>query len=212
MESTGTQPEQTTQLTELAPNAALLVIDVQKGFGNPSLLALGRSNPAAEENIRALLDAWQDAGRPVVFVRHSSLEPGSPLHPDTPGNELQDFVEKRRTAEGRRGPEVLIEKTVNSAFIGTPDLADWLEAQGIRQLVTAGIQTNRCVETTARMGGNLGYDVVVPIDATYTFGDTGPGGEHLTADELSLATAVNLHGGGFARVVSTAEVLAALGG
>ncbi len=37
----------------------------------------------------------------------------------------------------------------------------------------------------------------------------GPDGAVLTADELTRATAVNLRGGGFADVVSTAELLRA---
>lgn len=193
--------------SELAANAALLVIDVQQGFDDPSLARLGRNNPAAEKNIELLLDAWQRTGRPVVFARHTSLESGSPLRAGTPGHDLQDFVRERRG----RGPELLVEKTVNSAFIGTPDLGDWLTGEGIRQLVIVGIQTNRCVETTARMGGNLGYDVLVALDATYTFGDSGPEGERLTADQLALATAVNLHGGQFARVVATGDLVSAAG-
>ena len=64
-----------------------------------------------------------------------------------------------------------------------------------------------CVETTARMAGNLGYGVTVVLDATRTFDLAGPDGSVLTADELTRATAVNLHGGGFARVVTTAQVL-----
>ncbi|MGY4388574.1 nicotinamidase-related amidase [Streptomyces sp. TE12347] len=70
-----------------------------------------------------------------------------------------------------------------------------------------GIQTNMCVETTARMAGNLGYDVLVPLDATHTFDLAGPEGLALTADELARATAVNLQGGGFARVTTTAALL-----
>lgn len=195
--------------SELATNAALLVIDVQQGFDDPALARLGRNNPAAEKNIELLLDAWQRTGRPVVFAQHTSLESGSPLRAGTPGHDLQDFVQERR---GRgRGPELLVEKTVNSAFIGTPDLGEWLTGEGIRQLVVVGIQTNWCVETTARMGGNLGYDVLVALDATYTFGDSGPEGEWLTADQLALATAVNLHSGRFARVVATGDLVSAAG-
>ena len=59
------------------------------------------------------------------------------------------------------------------------------------------------------MAGNLGYEVTVPIDATHTFDLEGPGGLRLSADDLARATAVNLAGGEFAAVVSTAEVLAA---
>ncbi|MFJ2746761.1 cysteine hydrolase family protein [Streptomyces sp. NPDC087297] len=192
----------TTTAIEIAPDSALLVIDVQQGFDEESFWG-PRNNPAAEDNIAALMDAWRAAGRPVVLVRHASVQPGSVLAADHPGHAFKDLVEKRR--EGA----LVITKTVNSAFYGTPDLADWLTARGIGQLVLVGIQTNMCVETTARMAGNLGYDVLVPLDATHTFDLTGPQGLSLTADELATATAVNLQGGGFARVVTTADLLPA---
>jgi nicotinamidase-related amidase len=64
-----------------------------------------------------------------------------------------------------------------------------------------------CVETTARVGGNLGHRVSVALDATRTFDLAGPDGSTLTADELTRATATNLHGGGFARIVSTDQAL-----
>ncbi|MFD7838476.1 cysteine hydrolase family protein [Streptomyces sp. NPDC059761] len=190
---------------ELAPNAALLVIDVQKGFDDASYWG-PRNNPAAEANIAALMDAWQQSGRPVVLVQHASRTPGSVLAADRPGHAFKDFVAERAGKES-----LLITKTVNSSFYGTPDLAAWLTAEGIGQLVVSGIQTNMCVETTARMAGNLGYDVLVPLDATHTFDLAGPEGLRLTADQLATATAVNLQGGGFARVVSTARLLAASG-
>lgn len=100
-------------------------------------------------------------------------------------------------------------KTVNSAFYGEPDLDAWLRGAGIEQVVIVGIQTNMCNETTARMGGNLGYDVVFPLDAMHTFDLAGPFGWAATAEEPTRATAVSLHGGRFARVVTTAEVLSA---
>ncbi|MEV6728069.1 cysteine hydrolase family protein [Streptomyces sp. NPDC051364] len=189
----------------LAPNAALLVIDVQKGFDDASYWG-PRNNPAAEANIAALMDAWQESGRPVVLVQHASRAAGSVLAADRPGHAFKDFVADRAGQES-----LLITKTVNSSFYGTPDLAAWLTAQGIGQLVVSGIQTNMCVETTARMAGNLGYDVLVPLDATHTFDLEGPDGLRLTADQLAAATAVNLQGGGFARVVTTAQLLAASG-
>jgi nicotinamidase-related amidase len=178
--------------------AALIVIDVQEGFDDPSWGE--RDNPDAEANIGRLVAAWADASRPIVLVRHDSVSPGSPLGAGTPGNALKDVV-----ADAPH--DLFVTKQVNSAFYGEPDLHAWLQDSGIRQLVITGIQTNMCVETTARMGGNLGYDVVLPIDATHTFDLEGPGGVRLTAAELARATAVNLAGGGFARVVTTDEVL-----
>ncbi|MEU3406102.1 cysteine hydrolase family protein [Streptomyces sp. NPDC006670] len=188
---------------EIAPDSALIVIDVQKGFDDSSFWG-PRDNPAAEGNIAALMDAWEESGRPLVLVRHASLRPGSVLAADSPGHAFKDVVAERAGRES-----LLVTKTVNSSFYGTPDLGEWLTAQGIRQLVVVGIQTNMCVETTARMAGNLGYEVLVPLDATHTFDLTGPGGLTLTAAQLAAATAVNLHGGGFARVVTTAELLTA---
>ncbi|MEU2164606.1 cysteine hydrolase family protein [Streptomyces sp. NPDC019208] len=193
---------------EIAENAALVVVDVQKGFEEEVFWGR-RNNPGADENIASLIDAWQSSGRPVVFVRHDSSKPGSPLRAGRTGNEFKDYVERRR-GQGD-GPELLVTKTVNSAFYGTPDLAAWFGSQGVRQFVVAGIQTNMCAETTARMGGNLGYEVLFALDATYTFDLAGPFGWSLGADELARATAVTLHGGGFATVVTTDELVAAAG-
>ncbi|MFF1530109.1 cysteine hydrolase family protein [Cellulomonas sp. NPDC058312] len=184
---------------DLTPDTALVVIDVQQGFDDASFWGR-RDNPDAEQHIGLLLDAWQASGRPVVVVQHTSVS-SAPLLADAPGHALKPVVADAR-------PALLVDKQVNSAFYGTPDLHAWLTAAGIRQLVLCGIQTNMCVETTARMAGNLGYDVVLPLDATHTFDLAGPDGTVLRAEDLARATATNLHGGGFARVVTTAEVLA----
>ncbi|MGW7415972.1 cysteine hydrolase family protein [Streptomyces sp. NPDC054863] len=194
---------------DITQNTALVVVDVQQGFEDSDFWG-PRNNPAADDNIAALLDTWQSTGRPVVFVRHDSVKPGSPLHPDHPGNVLKPYVEERR-GKGP-GPELFLSKTVNSAFYGAPDLDAWFKAAGITRFVVAGIQTNMCAETTARMGGNLGYDVLFALDATYTFDQEGPFGWTLTADEIARATAVTLHGGGFATVTTTAELVTAAKG
>ncbi|MFF4588150.1 cysteine hydrolase family protein [Streptomyces sp. NPDC001388] len=193
---------------DIAENAALVVVDVQKGFEEAGFWG-ARNNPGADGNIAALIDVWQSSGRPVVFVRHDSTSPRSPLRPGYEGNGFKAYVEERR-GKGA-GPELLLTKTVNSAFLGTPDLGAWLTAQGISQIVVAGIQTNMCAETTARMGGNLGYDVLFAYDATYTFDLEGPFGWRRSAEEIAQASAVSLHGGGFARVVTTKEIVGAAG-
>ncbi|MFF0077244.1 cysteine hydrolase family protein [Streptomyces sp. NPDC005494] len=192
---------------EITENAALVVVDVQLGFEDEEYWG-PRNNPEADRNIAELLDAWQASGRPVVFVRHDSQKPDSPLRVGGPGNAFKGYVEERR-GKGT-GPELFLTKSVNSAFYGTPDLDAWLREAGVRQFVVAGIQTNMCAETTARMGGNLGYEVFFALDATYTFDAAGPWGWKLSADELARATAVTLHGGGFANVVRSEELVAAV--
>lgn len=183
---------------DVQKNAALIVIDVQKGFDQSAVWGR-RNNPDAERNIVALCDKWEATGRPIVCVRHSANRVVSPFAPWSPGRNLKPELVHVRF-------NVTVEKTVSSAFIGTPDLDEWLTAQRIRQIVVVGIQTNMCVETTARMGGNLGYDVVVPLDATHTF-DIKADGRTITADELTQVSGANLSAGHFARITTTADLL-----
>ncbi|MFF0741304.1 cysteine hydrolase family protein [Streptomyces sp. NPDC004111] len=192
---------------DIEPNAALIVVDVQKGFEDESFWGR-RNNPDADGNIAELITAWQETGRPVVFVRHDAPVPDTPLRPGRPGHDFKDYVQER--LEQGSGPDLLVTKSVNSAFYGTPDLDAWLKQANIGQFAVAGIQTNMCVEVTARMGGNLGYQVLLPLDATHTFDLTGPFGWKQSADELSRSTAISLHGGRFAEIVTTADLLAAI--
>ena len=180
----------------MADRNALVVVDVQQGFEDA---AWGPgNNPACLPNIHRLLLEWRRHGQPVVIVRHDSTSPDSPLRPGQPGNDLDEIV---------AGPhDLLIVKSVNSAFYGTPSLDDWLRAEGISRVTVCGITTNHCCETTARMAGNLGYETAFVLDATRTFDRVGPDGEVVSADELARVTAANLHGE-FARVVSTADAI-----
>jgi nicotinamidase-related amidase len=172
---------------------ALLVVDVQRGFDDESYWG-PRNNPDCEANIGRLIDHWRERKRPVVFVRHDSTEEQSPLRPGQDGNEFKAVV----TGE----PDLLVTKHTNSCFYGDPDLHRWLQDRKINRLAICGITTNHCCETTARMAGNLGYDVHFVVDATHTF-DRGT----LNADQLMHATATNLDGE-FATVVTTDEALA----
>ncbi len=107
-------------------------------------------------------------------------------------------------------PDLLVTKHVNSAFHGQPDLDAWLRARQLDGFVLSGITTNHCCETTARVGGNLGHQVLFALDATHTFDRRAPDGSVVTADELARVTASNLNGE-FATVVGTAQLLGPAG-
>jgi len=183
----------------LKPNAVLIPIDLQQAFDDP---AWGRrNNPGLEAEGLRLLAAWRHAGRRVVTVKHNSSEPGSTLRPGQSGNAFKPGFEPQ-------AGETLIEKTVNAAFIGTALEAD-LRAQGIDQILVFGLTTDMCVSTTARVGANLGFEVMVVGDACATFDQQAPDGEAMSAELLHWAHLTTLNTE-FARVVKTDEVIAAL--
>lgn len=177
-----------------AGRRALIVIDVQAGFDDP--VWGRRDNPDCERNIERLIEAWRLRGDPVVVVRHDSTSSASPLRAGQPGNDLRPGVDG----------DVLITKSVNSAFYGHPDLHRWLSDRDIVALTICGVTTNHCCETTARMAGNLGYDVDFVIDATHTFDRMGTDGRVIPAEQVARMTAANLQGE-FAAVRITDEVV-----
>ena len=187
-------------ITVTPADAALLVVDVQRGFDDPSWGR--RNNPALEARVAELLSAWRAADRPVLHARHMSTLPASPLRPGQRGNGF------KADATPRSG-EPVIEKRVNSCFIGT-SLDEDLRRAGIRGLVLAGLTTNHCVSTTARMAGNLGYAVWVVSDATAAFDRTGPD-ETLYPAELVHAMALSDLHGEFAAVTDTRTLIAEAG-
>lgn len=183
----------------LPVNATLLVIDVQQGFNDPRWGE--RNNPQAEANIARLLRAWRATHRPVVHVQHTSTQPTSPLHPEQPG------VAFKPEAHPQPG-EPIVQKSVNSAFIGT-DLEARLRAAHVGTLVIVGLTTDHCVSTTTRMAGNLGFHVHLIGDATATFAKVGPDGRTYAAQDVHDVHLASLHGE-FADVTTTNAVLDAL--
>lgn len=185
----------------LFARTALLVVDVQKGFLTHDRNIGPRSNSKGIANIARLIAAFREAHVPVIHVRHNSVEPNSPFRPELPGNAVMD--EAREIAG-----EMVIEKAVNSAFIGT-DLEQRLRSADIDTLAICGATANHCVETTARMAANLGFKVVLVGDAVWAYGQIGPDGVRHSAEAVHAMTLANI-AGEFGRVVTTADVFAAL--
>ena len=183
----------------LPKNAALVIVDLQKAFDDARYQP--RNNPEAEANTARLLAAWRQTNRPVIHVQHLSREPDSPYRPGQPGCDFKDEV---RPQAG----ELVVQKSTNSAFVDT-GLGPHLDDQGIGTLVVTGVATNNCVEATARMAGNLGYETYLVADATATAARTDLAGRVWRAEEIQALTLANLHGE-YASVTTTEEVLARL--
>jgi nicotinamidase-related amidase len=182
-----------------ALRTTLLVVDLQQGFDARSWGR--RNNPQLEPRASEILRAWRGAGRPVVHVRHMSTDPSSPLRPGQPGNEFKPEA-------APEAGEAVIEKRVNSAFIGTTLETD-LRRAGCRGLIIVGLTTNHCISTTARMAANPGFATWVVSDATATFDRVGPDGVTHRAEQIHAIALSDLHGE-FATVIDSRAVVSAL--
>jgi nicotinamidase-related amidase len=181
---------------DLSGKPALIVIDVQIGFDDPSWGA--RNNPHAEHNIGRLLAFWRQTRRKIFHIRHDSPNPTSPLRPRQWGNNFKPQV-------APQVGETVIGKTVNAAFIGTT-LEEELRRGGHQTVVLAGLTSNHCVSSTARMAGNLGFATFVVADATAAFARRGLDGRMRPAADVHAAALSDLHGE-FATVVETGALL-----
>ncbi len=181
-------------LVHKSDNPALILVDIQKGFEDIAYWGGQRNNPDAELRASELLQLWRDNHLPVYHIQHCSTIPTSLLHPTNTGNQFNSLV---TPASG----EPIIQKQVNSAFIGT-DLQAQLNNAEITILVIVGLTTDHCISTTTRMAGNFGYQTFLVSDATATFNKKGPDGTNYPAELIHETALASLHHE-FATVVSS---------
>ena len=176
-------------IKQFGRETALLLIDVQVGVDVLSHWGGSngrRNNPDAEAKMSQLLATWRKAKLQVAFTRHDSRESASPLKFSLPSGAQKPGFEP---AAG----EIVVEKDVNSGFIGT-DLEIQLRRAKISRLAIVGFFTNFCVETTTRMAGNLGFDTYLIEDCCSASNRIGPDGVDRDPDLVHAMTVANLHG------------------
>ncbi|WML60405.1 cysteine hydrolase family protein [Neobacillus sp. PS2-9] len=179
---------------------ALLVLDVQVGFDDPYWGK--RNNLQAEDNILRLLTEWRKKKWPVIYSQHLSLLSYSPLnYKNKDGTEFKASI---RPIAG----EMVFQKNVNSAFIGT-QLETYLHGQQIKSVVITGLSTQHCVSTTTRMSANLGFDTYMIEDAIAAFEITDHKGVKHSADEIHKIELATLNKE-FATILTTDEFITQL--
>ncbi|HEV2746507.1 MAG TPA: cysteine hydrolase family protein [Allosphingosinicella sp.] len=166
----------------ITDRTVLLPIDMQRAFDGPQWPR--RWNREADCNGLALLAAWRDAARPIIHVRHDSVEAGSTLAPGQAGNAFRPGFEPFPG-------EPLVAKSVNSAFIGT-DLDLRLRRLGADKVVVFGISTDMCVSTTIRTGANMGWAMVLVPDACDCFELPDGRGGVIPAEQVQAAHVATL--------------------
>lgn len=157
-------------------SSAVIVIDMQNDYCHPSGV-LGQKGlnmaPIIElaPKLSAFLDVARSAGVPVIHVRtvhnfytNSEVWNSRPLSsdvckPNSWGAEFYEVAPK----EG----EVVITKHRYNAFHHTP-LESVLRALNIKNLLFTGVNTNVCVDTTARDGFMRDFYSTIISDMTET--------------------------------------------
>lgn len=154
--------------------AALLVVDMQRFFADPSSHAVLPALPAILPGVLALARAFARAGRPVVLTRHGSPDPSGPnlMHSfwrDTlvPGETRHRLLPELEALPAAR----ILDKERYSAFAGT-GLADELRARGCKSVVVCGVMTHLCVESTVRDAFMSDLLPVVPVDGCASVDET----------------------------------------
>ncbi len=130
-------------------NTAVILIDIQKFYFPGGMLPLDKPE-AASEKAGKILTFFREQQFPVVHIKHNASS-GAAIH---------------ENVAPRPGEKVFTKNEANS-FNGT-GLNEWLQEQGIKKLVLAGMQTHMCLEATTRAAYDLGYDCTVIEDACAT--------------------------------------------
>ena len=152
--------QKTMGLTKLENNAALVVIDLQKG-----MLSAPTVHPLDEivRNAANLAAAFRRQGHPVMLVNVAGGAPRRteitrPVITRTP--DWTDLVDELDV----QPEDHLVTKMRWGAFYGT-SLDAQLKELGVTQVVLAGVSTSAGVESTARSAHEHGYHVVLVKDA-----------------------------------------------
>jgi len=171
----------------MTATTAILMIDMQKMyleqdkrdvFGWPPIWRLGE----VVEECRQLLAAGRAAGMPVVYTRMVQRPDSADATPRMRrllASIARDGVQPLAGRDGEPSEildevaplpgDVVIDKLRWDAFCFT-ELEPVLRNLGARRLIIAGLQTNVCVETTARTAMMRNFEVAVPEDAVSTDG------------------------------------------
>ena len=173
-------------------NRALIVVDVQESFRARPQWA-NTLNPGLADPVNRLVDLARAAGDLIVWVLHT--EPGTGNAFDPESGHVRFFEE---VSDPRPGEPVL-RKTSHNAFT-TTNLQQILTTHGVSELWVCGIRAEQCVETTTRVGSDLGYDMTFVSDAT----STDPLGRFSAADILERTEAVLRDR--FARIATVAKL------
>jgi nicotinamidase-related amidase len=147
-------------VTKLDTNAALVLIDLQKG-----VVGLATVHPVSEivSSAAKLAGAFRQRRLPVILVNVTGMAPGR-TEAGRPKFAFPDGWTELVPELEKHPDDFLVSKQRVGAFHGT-SLDAYLRERGVTQVVLAGVSTSSGVEATARSAYDLGYNVAFVVDA-----------------------------------------------
>ena len=142
---------------------AFIIIDVQN-----ILVETGFETEKLLEKIAYLQDQARKQQIEIIYMQHIE----TPEALTSEDWQLSPLLK-------RQADEKVFQKRYNSIFKET-GLKEYLDQQGIEQLVLCGMQTEYCVDTSVKVGFEYGYKLVIPEGAVTTFD-----GEDIPAETLN---------------------------
>lgn len=149
--------------------SALLVLDMQQYFLNPSSHAFVPSADAVIPNIERLQNRFFQEELPVIHTYHTN----EPRNAGSMNSWWRDLIEPSSSMAQITGrlatPQAkTLEKHQYDAFLNT-GLDEWLRSRQVDQVVIVGVMAHLCCETTARSAFMRGYHVLFVVDGTATY-------------------------------------------
>ena len=181
--------------------AALVVVDVQNDFADPSGSLYVPAGDEVVGRVNAEIEAAVEAGAAVVYTQdwhpastpHFAKDGGIwPVHcvSDTWGAELHPDLDVRGPVvrKGTNGEDGYSGFSVRDPRTGatTETQLESLIEPSVRRLVVVGLAGDYCVKETALDGMRLGYDVEVPLALT-SFVNLEAGDDERSFDQLRAA-------------------------
>src|SRR6202167_5144574 len=148
-------------LTTLDPNAALIVIDLQKGIVNGNFI-----HPIADivDRTRALIDVFRAKNLPVVLVNVAGRAKGRTEQGPRSNALVSEGWTDLLPELNQQPSDIVVTKRSWGAF-ATTDLERQLKARGVTQVVVTGVATSVGGEATARQAYAQGFNVRLALDA-----------------------------------------------
>lgn len=147
--------------------AALLIIDVQNDFVNPSGKLYAKGAEKVISPIKKLVSAARRSGATVIYTQdwHVRSDPefkiwGEHTLAGTWGAEIVDELKPEEA-------DVIVRKPSYDAFYST-SLDHVLRSRKISILILTGLLGNVCVHCTAIGAAMRGYKLIVPVDTIFT--------------------------------------------